>query len=186
MNLKFKELSKKNWKDFETLFGDKGACGGCWCMYWRLNSREYKTNKGEGNKRLMKNLVAKNNIPGILAYLNSEPVGWCSFSERTNLPRLSNSRILKAVDDKPILSIICFFIKREFRNKGISTQMLTHIEKIARKKKIKVLEGYPVDTSAKYPDAFAWTGIASSFINAGFTEIVRRSEHRPIMRKYLS
>lgn len=186
MNLTYKNLNAVNWSDFEKLFGEKGACGGCWCMYWRLTSHEFEKNKGTGNKNLMKKIVKTNMSTGILAYHGKKPIGWCSFAKRSELPRLRNSRILKPVDDADVLSIVCFYIHKDYRNRGIATELISKVENIARKDGIKILEGYPVDKSSKYPDTFAWTGLASSFRKNGFKEEVRRSESRPIMRKYLS
>ncbi len=186
MNLTYKNLSAANWSDFEKLFGEKGACGGCWCMYWRMTSKEFEKNKGTENKNLMRKLVKTKTSPGILAYHENNPVGWCSFARRSELPRLNNSRILKPIDDAEVLSIVCFYIHKVYRNRGIATKLIKRVEKIARKERIKILEGYPVDKSNKYPDTFAWTGLASSFRKNGFKEEMRRSESRPIMRKYLS
>ncbi|MCO6473670.1 MAG: GNAT family N-acetyltransferase [Melioribacteraceae bacterium] len=186
MNLTYKTLSTANWSDFEKLFGEKGACGGCWCMYWRLNSQEFEKNKGTGNKNLMKKIAKTDTSPGILAYHEKKPVGWCSFAKRNELPRLSSSRNLKVIDNAEVLSIVCFYIHKDYRNKGIATELVKKVETIARKQGIKILEGYPVDKLEKYPDTFAWTGFVSSFRKNGFEEVIRRSESRPIMRKYLT
>ena len=47
--LKFRALTKETWKDFENLFGERGACGGCWCMSWRIKKAEFEKCKGDGN-----------------------------------------------------------------------------------------------------------------------------------------
>jgi hypothetical protein len=36
-----------------------------------------------------------------------------------------------------------------------------------------------------YPDAYIYTGAVSAFQQAGFVEVLRRSETRPIMRFYI-
>ena len=78
----FYPVTKENWKDFENLFGEKGACAGCWCMYWRMQRKEYDSQRGSGTKRKMKNLVNKEMVPGILAYENNIPIGWCSVAPK--------------------------------------------------------------------------------------------------------
>ena len=182
-NLKFEELTKETWKDFETLFGEKGACGGCWCMYWRLRNKEFENQKGEGNKRAMKKLVSKNEQIGIIMYLDDEPIGWCSVAPREDFIRLANSKILKPIDEKLVWSITCFFIDKNFRRQGYSVKMLKEVIDYCKKRKVRILEGYPVEPKKdKMPPAFAWTGIAAAFLNAGFKEVVRRSETRPVMR----
>ena len=181
--ISFKELTKGTWQDFETLFGEKGACGGCWCMYWRLRNKEFENQKGEGNKRAMKKLVSKNEQIGIIMYLNNEPIGWCSVAPREDFIRLANSKILKPIDEKLVWSITCFFIDKNFRRQGYSVKMLKGVIDYCKKRKVRILEGYPVEPKKdKMPPAFAWTGIAAAFSQAGFKEVARRSETRPVMR----
>jgi GNAT superfamily N-acetyltransferase len=183
---KFYPVTKENWRDFEILFGDKGACAGCWCMYWRVKSSLWEKQKGKPNKRAMKKIIYSGNIPGIIAYHRSEPVGWCSVAPREEFSRLDNSRILKPVDEKPVWSVVCFFIHKNFRKQGLSTALLNAAKKYVKSNGGKILEGYPVEPKIdKMPDAFAWTGISAAFETAGFKEIARRSETRPIMRYYL-
>jgi hypothetical protein len=57
----FYPVTKDNWKDFENLFGEKGACAGCWCMYWRMLRKEYDASRGSGLKRKMKSII--NGVP---------------------------------------------------------------------------------------------------------------------------
>jgi GNAT superfamily N-acetyltransferase len=179
----FYPVTKENWKDFEDLFGEKGACAGCWCMLWRLRRREYDSSRGAGNKKKMKSLVNAGIVPGILAYDNDKPVGWCSVAPREDFPVLENSRVMKRIDVKPVWSIVCFFINKEYRKKGLSVELLTAAIKYVKNNKGKILEGYPVEPKkGKTADVFAWTGLASAFRKAGFKEIIRRSETRPIMR----
>ena len=68
LKLKFFPVTKDRWTDFETLFGERGACGGCWCMFWRLTRKEFDSQKGEGNRKAMKAIVESGKIPGILAF----------------------------------------------------------------------------------------------------------------------
>ena len=106
----FHRLTPERWTDFEELFGERGAAGGCWCMWWRLTQREFDAQKGEGNRRAMKAIVDSGRVPGVLAYHEGQPVGWCSVAPREEFPRLGRSRILKPVDDEPVWSVVCFFI----------------------------------------------------------------------------
>lgn len=184
--MKVKELTIETWKDFETLFGERGACGGCWCMYWRLRSSEYDKQKGEGNKKAMKKLVKQNKIVGIICYKDNEPIGWCSVAPREDFIRLGNSRVLKPIDDKHVWSIVCFFVAKEFRQQGLSTEIIKKAVSFCKRKGAKIVEAYPVvPYTENMPAAFAWTGFPSAFLKAGFKEVERRSKTRPIMRYYL-
>lgn len=191
-NTLFKELSVhpltiKRWNDFEKLFGKKGACGGCWCMYWRLKRAEFNKFKGEVNKGFMKKRVGENRPPGLLLYADKQLAGWCALAPRNEYPVLNNSRILKAPDDQLVWSIVCFFIDRNFRKSGLTTIFLRYAIEYCKNSGVKIIEGYPIDAKDKknYPPVFAYTGFASAYIKAGFTEVARRSESRPIMRYYI-
>ncbi|UCD89149.1 MAG: GNAT family N-acetyltransferase [Desulfobacterales bacterium] len=184
IKLSFQPLTKTHWNDFVELFGERGACGGCWCMLWRLSRKEFEAQKGAGNKRAMKAIVDSGDVPGILAYHHAKAIGWCAIAPRSSFPALSRSRILKPVDDRPCWSIACLFVDRAFRKKGVSTQLLRAATRYAKSQGAELVEGYPVEPkSAKdIPPAFAWTGIPKAFIRAGFKEVTRRSPTRPMMR----
>jgi GNAT superfamily N-acetyltransferase len=183
LRLQFHPVTRKRWTDFETLFGERGACGGCWCMFWRLTRKEFDSQKGEGNRKAMKAIVQSGKIPGILAFSQDKPVAWCSVAPRDQFSALDRSRILKPVDELPVWSISCFFVEKNYRGKGLSIQMIKAAVDYVKKNGGSVVEAYPVEPKKdKMPDAFAWTGLASAFIKAGFTECARRSETRPIMR----
>jgi GNAT superfamily N-acetyltransferase len=185
-DLKLLPLKKSNWRDFEILFGERGACGGCWCMSWRLSRAEFDKKKGSGNKRAMKKLVESEEQIGIIAYLDRKPIGWCAVAPREKFVKLENSRVLKPIDDKPVWSITCFFILKEFRRQGLSVEVLKGVIDFCKKKKVKILEAYPIIPYSKnMPAAFAWTGFQSMFEKAGFEVAKRWSKARPIMRHYL-
>ena len=179
----FHGLTPERWADFEELLGPRGATGGCWCMWWRLTGREFDAQKGEGNRRAVKAIVDSGQVPGILAYHEGHPVGWCSVAPREEFPRLGRSRILKPVDDEPVWSVVCFFIAKLYRRKGVARRLLKAALDYVRDCGGNILEGYPVEPKKSgIPDLFAFHGLASMFRSAGFKEVARRSETRPIMR----
>jgi len=179
----FHPLTADRWDDLETLFGVRGACGGCWCMLWRLKRSEFEKQKGDKNKVAFKAVVDSGDVPGILAYANGNPIGWCAIAPRETYQALERSRVLKRLDDKPVWSIVCLFIAKPYRRKGVSVQLLRAAADYVRKRGGSIVEGYPVEPrTGAMPDAFAWTGLASAFRQSGFTECARRSDTRPIMR----
>lgn len=173
------------WADLTALFGERGACAGCWCMWPRLQAAEFKRGSGDNNRRALQRLVRANERPGLLAYAGDEAVGWIALAPRADYPRLEKSRVLAPVDDQPVWSVTCFFIRRDWRGRGLATRLLKEAAKFAAANGARILEGYPTDASKRAPDAFVWTGIASTFERAGFSEVARRSASRPIMRKAL-
>lgn len=176
-------LTSERWSDLERLFGPRGATGGCWCMWWRVSRTQFKAQKGEGNKRALHRLVDSGEVPGLLAYAERKAIGWCAVGPRQRYPILEHSRILKRVDDQPVWSVVCFFVSRPYRGRGVTTLLLRAAIEHARRHGARILEGYPIEPKAsRTPDIFAYTGLASSFRQAGFVEVLRRSETRPIMR----
>jgi GNAT superfamily N-acetyltransferase len=152
-------------------------------MFWRLPRKQFDAGKGAGNKRALKRLVSTGREPGLIAYLKREPIGWCALAPRQDYVALERSRILKPVDDQPVWSVSCLFIKKGYRRRGLSTLLLRAALEFAAKHGARIVEGYPVEPSMeKMPDPFLWHGIPSAFLRAGFREVERRSRTRPIMR----
>lgn len=184
--MNFKPLVAERWRDLEELFGERGACGGCWCMWWRQSRAESMRNKGEKNRRAFRKLVKSGRVPGLLAYAGKRPVGWCAIEPRENYPVIENSRALKRVDEQPVWSVVCFFVLAKWRGKGVGAQLLNAAARWAKKNGAKILEGYPVQFKMKRaPAAFVWTGVPALFDRAGFRKVARPSASRVIMRREL-
>jgi len=155
-------------------------------MWWRLSRSQFNKEKGIRNKKALKKIVDSGEIPGILAYADGEPIGWCSVAPRETFPVLERSRILKRIDEKPVWSVVCFFVAKQFRQKGVTIELLKAAIEYAKKHRARIVEGYPIEPKkTKMPDVFANTGLASAFRKAGFVEVLRRSETRPIMRYFI-
>jgi GNAT superfamily N-acetyltransferase len=184
--LEIHPLTSDRWEDLVALFGKRGACGGCWCMWWRLARSAFVKGKGAGNRRSLRKIVGAGGVPGLIAYFDGTPAGWCSVAPREDYPVLSRSRVLAPVDDRPVWSIVCFFVAKPFRRTGLTAALIEGALAYAKKKGAAIVEGYPVEPKkGAMPDAFAYTGLASSFRRAGFAEVARRSATRPFMRYYL-
>lgn len=179
-----KPLTPARWKDFEALFGPKGACAGCWCQWIRMPRKEFAAARGARAKAAMKRLVAAGEPTGLLAYQGKTAVGWAALAPREKFRRLEKSRILKKVDETPVWSMPCFFVAKEARGSGVTTALLKAAAAHAKKSGAKMLEGYPVDTKGKRTaDAFVWWGLSGAFEKAGFSAVARRSKTRPVMRR---
>jgi GNAT superfamily N-acetyltransferase len=182
-----KPVTPDRWSDLEALFGPRGACAGCWCMYWRQTPSEFEQMKGEGNRLALQSLVEAGEEPGILAYAAGKPVGWVCVAPRRVFSTLERSRILKPVDEQPVWSVVCFFVAWQYRRKGVTVELLKAALEHAKRHGARIVEGYPVEPKdARSPDTFMYHGLASAFLKAGFTEVMRRSQTRPIMRKFLA
>jgi GNAT superfamily N-acetyltransferase len=184
--LTFRPATSENWKDLTTLFGPRGACAGCWCMWWRLPRSRFDAGKSGGNRRALKKLVDAGTVPGILAYEGVRPVGWCSVAPRDEFAGLERSRVLARVDESAVWSIVCFFIARDKRHTGVTRKLIDEAVRYAKKKGARIVEAYPIEPGAGgTADAFAYTGIASTFRAAGFAEAARRSPRRAVYRRFV-
>jgi len=180
------DIRPATWDAFAAVMGEKGGCGGCWCMLWRRSKREMDAGMGAGNRSAMKALFDAGHVPGLVGFDGDEPVGWVQVDRRAAFPRLSSSRVLKPIDDAEVWSVSCFLVDKRFRRRGMSVSLLRAACDFARARGANVLEGYPIDTpKAKYPPVYAWTGFLGAYRDAGFEEVARRSPTRPIMRKTL-
>jgi GNAT superfamily N-acetyltransferase len=181
--LEFRPLTPETWADFRELFGKSGACGGCWCMWWRQTRREFDERHGEKNRRAMKRLVDSGEVPGILAYEDGAPVGWCSVAPRESYSSLNRSRVLKRLDDVPVWSIVCLFLARSHRRLGLTTVLIKGAVEHVRRSGGSVVEAYPTRPRGKKLEAVSsFMGVPASFERAGFVECARPSDAKVIMR----
>lgn len=175
-------LTSNLFTDFERLFGPRGACGGCWCMFWKLRGKAFDGNTGDPAHQMQKSIVDSGTIPGLLAYEKGQPIGWIAVEPRSAYPKLAHSRILKSVDDEPVWSVTCFFVAKQARRRGLTVELLKGAVEYVKGQGGKVVEGYPVDAKQNMPAPSIYTGTASTFQQAGFVEVARRSKSRPIFR----
>lgn len=181
----FEPLTPGRWDDLVKLFGPRGACAGCWCMFPRNTTSEGSTS-GEPNRRAFRKLVKRGPPPGLLAYDGEEPVGWVAVAPRAEYRRFERSRVLAPIGDQPVWSVPCFFIARTHRGRGLTRALLRAACVWAGSRGARIVEGCPVDTHGKlYAASFAFHGLPGTFTGAGFREALRRSDRRPIMRRTL-
>jgi GNAT superfamily N-acetyltransferase len=183
----YKELNPDLWNDYETLFGENGACEGCWCVWWRLEKggKLWDETKGAKAKKMMKGLIKSGKVNGILAYEGSRPVGWCSFGPRADFPHLERVKAYKRDDTEGVWCVNCFFIDREYRKQGLARGMLKASIKAMKKRKVKIIEAYPVTTTLagkRLSPMFSYTGPLIIYTDEGFKEIQRLSPTRPLVR----
>ena len=179
LNLTVRPLTPDLLPALTDLFGTQGPVAQCWCMYWRIGN-DYRKRPAEANKADFYELV-KNNPPiGLLAFSGDLAVGWCQLTPRDALPHLDKTWRLKRVDDKPVWSISCFYIRKGWRKKGVTSVLITAALDAARKAGAPALEAYPLDADLS-PSA-SGTGFASTFEKLGFKVGARHFPPRPIMR----
>jgi L-amino acid N-acyltransferase YncA len=153
----------------------------CSCMRWRLASADYKRSTKESRIATLDALVQHETPVGVLAYLNGEPVGWVSVAPRETYAALERFKALPRLDDSPVWSVVCFFIDRKERGQGLTLGLLRAAVDYATAQGAEVVEGYPVEPGARL---YTYMGSVATFQEAGFHEVARPREGRPIMRHY--
>ena len=176
-------LTPRRWSDFEKLFGAHGAYGGCWCMWWRSTRREFEERKGEGNRKALKAIVDSGKAPGIMAFLGKQPVGWCSVARREEFSSLERSPVLKRLDDRPVWSIVCFYVAKGFRGQGIAEVLIGGALDYVKRKGGSIVEAYPtLPKKTPLAPVSSYMGLPAMFVRAGFVECARPSPSKLIMR----
>ena len=176
-------LTPHDWPAVAELFGENGACGGCWCMWWRMpqHGRAWQEAKGAGNRRSLEALVRGGHQHAILALVGDQAAGWCSFGPRESFPFLARSRALAREAPPGTWSVVCFFIATRYRGQGLGTVLLHAAAERALALGATEVEGFPVVPHAdRVPAAFAYTGLPAQFEAAGFKPLRRPADARPI------
>jgi GNAT superfamily N-acetyltransferase len=177
--LTIRPLTPDLWPALVDLFGKNGACGGCWCMYWRIGSA-YRTRARARNKTAFREVVRRGPPPGLLAFDGDVAVGWCQLTPRDALPWLDRTWRLARVDALRVWSLSCFYVRKGYRKRGVTSALIAVALKAARRARAPALEAYPLE--AELTPSASGTGFASTFARAGFKTVARHVPPRPIMR----
>ena len=167
-------LTPGRWDDVAALFGEGGDPRTCWCMFWRVRSKEWSFANPAASREGFHRLVdeARDPAPGLLAYDAGRPVGWVSVGPRDDYGRLVHSRVRPPVDDRPVWSIVCFVVSKSARRRGLTALLLDAAVAYARDHGAPALEAYPVRAAGeRIPAAVGYTGLLSTFAAAGFAVV---------------
>jgi GNAT superfamily N-acetyltransferase len=151
-------------------------------MFYR---RSGKSSWGVTNRDAMHDLVCSGTVPGLVGYLDGAPIGWISLGPREEYAKLARSPVMKPVDDERVWSIVCTYVDKGHRGRGVQRRLLEAAIAFARSNGVRLLEAYPVDKSVRSHDDFMFFGSRSLYERAGFREVVRRSPTRVVMRRRL-
>ena len=152
-------------------------------MFYRKTGTD--TGVGAENRRAMRAVVDRGDVPGLIGYEDGVPVAWVSLGPREEYPKLRRSPVMKPVDDRPVWSIVCFFVDRSVRGKGLAERMLLAAVDYARSHGARLVEAYPVDAQEQKDPDVMFFGAKSMYDRAGFREVARRRPTRPVVRKAL-
>ena len=148
-------------------------------MYWRIGSH-YRSQPEKANKAAFAEVVRRGPPPGLIAFDDDLAVGWCQLTPRDALPWLDRAWRIRRVDDLPVWSISCFYVRIGYRRRGVTTALIRAAVQAAKLAKAPALEAYPLDAD-KSPSATG-NGYVSTFARLGFKTVACHFPPRPIMR----
>ncbi|OLS14931.1 MAG: N-acetyltransferase GCN5 [Promethearchaeota archaeon CR_4] len=186
-SLPVREITAVDFPVIERLFGPNGACAGCWCMFWRMRASEWRlSGRNEDHRLGFKALLESSKVYAAMAFKSNEPVGWVTYGPRESFPRVENSRVLKRAAPLGTWSIVCFYIPRQWRGKGIANRLLDAAVGYCKAHGATEIEAFPVelkDPSHQKPATDIYTGVATQFVRIGFVPVPRPKNMRPIYVK---
>lgn len=181
-------LTPAHWPALEDLFGPQGPCYGCWCNHFRMPPKLRQPLLGEGARRLFEERVRQGPPPGVLAFAGEVPVGWLQVGPRAHAPEWNNPRRASTplpdapAEDERNWAASCFFVRKGFRGKGVTAALLDGAIDFARASGARLLEAAPMEHEFRRSNDGLHVGPERVFLRAGFVEVARHKEGRPLMR----
>ncbi|HKX76833.1 MAG TPA: GNAT family N-acetyltransferase, partial [Acidimicrobiia bacterium] len=121
----------------------------CTCQYWRFSSGDYSRMSQRGRIAALEQQAAGEPAPGLLAYVDGVPAGWCGFGVRPQMGRLVRSRTIPLVDELPVWAVFCFVVRTGYRRQGLAARLLEGVIEYGRRRGAPALESYPIDPQGK-------------------------------------
>ena len=188
MAIQVRPLTPRRWDDFVELFGpERGANGGCWCMYWRTDcsQKAFHALPRDLRRDEFAGFVGQRRPPGLLAYEGGECVGWVSVAPRAEFPRFNRTKASRPEEDSDldnIWAVNCFFVRATHRRRGVTLELLHGAIAFARRYRARAIDAAPLDVARQYVAGEGYVGAMEQFLRAGFAEIERHAPSRPLMR----
>jgi ribosomal protein S18 acetylase RimI-like enzyme len=178
------DASAERWDDVAAVMGTRGDPARCWCQFFRLTNTQWQAGSVGDRRAALKEQAADPMPPGVLAFLDGNPTGWCGLAPRAAYPRLATSLVSKATDDEDGLwSVTCFVVSVGARRRGLSDHLLAGAIDLARRHGARLLEAYPIDVAVRSPSSSElYHGAFHVFRRAGFVEVARPKPERPVVR----
>ena len=181
-------------QDLQAVFGARGWPSTCQCQWFKIRDSQWDSVPDDERQRRLREQTGcdhptAHTTSGLVAYLDSEPVGWCAVEPRTAYPRLIRMRVpwTGRTEDKAddgVWAVTCFVIRVGYRRRGISRALARATVDFARQRGARALEGYPI--IVRPGQEFTWgelfVGSHSIFADAGFAEVSRPTLRRAVMR----
>lgn len=183
MNIEVIPATADRFDDLAAILSPKMNGKACWCLYYRLNSSDYRQVLDQERFDYVRDLMRETPPPGLLAYVEGEPAGWCGMGPRSSMGRLERSQTIPKIDDAPVWSIVCFTVRAGYRRQGLTHILLESAIAFAREYGAVGLEAYPIEVGEKRAPSYAsYVGTTAMFTAAGFHTVTKtrsKSGHMP-------
>ena len=183
-------VTPDRFEDFADVINPNRRDTHCWCLSHRVGAKEIDELGHGSREAAMRKLCERENPPGVVTYRDGVPVGWCSISPRSEIPRLAASKLIRPVDELPVWSIICVVVRSGHRRQGVTEHLLQGALDYAASRGAPAVEAHPVDPDGRMDTTMAFVGTRAMFERAGFrvigtTDAVASRMPRLIMRRDL-
>ncbi|MQW77838.1 GNAT family N-acetyltransferase [Nocardioides sp. dk4132] len=183
-------LTPGRFEDFADVVNRNRRATHCWCLSHRLRAREIEELGGGSREQAMRALCEREHPPGVVAYRDGEPVGWCNIGPLAEITRLAGSRLIRPVDDVAVWSIVCVVVRAGHRRQGVTAQLIEGAVAYAAAHGAPAVEAHPVDPPGRMDQTMAFVGTRPMFERAGFrvlgtTDAVASGMPRLVMRRDL-
>ncbi|MDR6867818.1 GNAT superfamily N-acetyltransferase [Microbacterium resistens] len=159
-------------EDVAALVGPKNPGSNvCFCLSYRIGSRENVALRGEARADRVRGLCADHPAPGVIGYLDGQPVGWAAVHPR-RATSFARNRLIPHVDDLDVWSLWCLRVRPGHRRQGIMHSLVAGAVAHARAQGAPAIEGYPVDNDgARVNQTMMYVGTRALFERAGFSKV---------------
>ena len=182
-NVRFSPVTPERLADLQRFSAEHGKFGYCSCMRWRMTSAEFRNSSKTERIEALDKRVLSGEAAGILAYIKNRPIGWCSIAPRSVYAALERYRALPPIDDKPVWSVVCFFVDSRYRKQALTLSLLEAAVDYAASEGALIVEGYPVEPTAT---SYTYMGSPNTFLRAGFKNVTPSGQKRTVMRRHIS
>ena len=182
-SLQFQPVTAERISDLKHFSAEHGKFGYCSCMRWRMSSSQLRNSSKSERAEALNSRVCSGEATGVLAYHDGQPIGWCSVAPRSAYSALERYRALPRIDDEPVWSVVCSFVDRHHRRKGLTLQLLMAAVDYATSEGARIVEGYPVEPDAP---SYTYMGSTDTFRRAGFEDVTPEGQKRTVMRRQIT
>lgn len=179
------DATPDRWPAVELVMGTRGDPSRCWCQYFHLRGAAWRTSTRASNRAGLRAQVDAGLPPGVLAYEDDEPAGWCGVGPKRGYPRLAASTVAASTGDADgVWAVTCFVVRVGMRRRGIADPLLAGAVDLARRHGARIVEGYPVDPRVResVSSSELYHGPLGVFERAGFAEVTRPFSGRAVVR----